>query len=103
MDDLNLPGGTGGVIGTALAAIIGGGLMLRKWLSGESVDRAGNDATVKLIETLTQQLAVANARADQFAKERNEMVEVVGDLKTKIAELTIQVKNLQENLNAKST
>ncbi|AZW29154.1 hypothetical protein L506_0505 [Bordetella bronchiseptica GA96-01] len=91
-------GGVGGWVGAIAATVIGGGLMLRKWLSRDAVDRAGDKAEVNIIETLTIQLAVATARADAFAKERNESVREIGEQKAQIAKLTVQVEMMQAQL-----
>lgn len=96
-------GGVGGWIGGIAAAIVGGGLMLRRWLSRDAVERAGDEARVEVIEMLTQQLAAANARADRFAQERNDAIREVGDLKVQVALLTERVTSMQrqlEKLNA---
>jgi len=91
-------GGVGGWIGAIAATVIGGGLMLRKWLSRDAVDRAGDRAEVNIIETLTAQLAAANARADTFAKERNDAIREIGDLKAQVAQLTAKVEIMQNQL-----
>lgn len=96
-------GGVGGWLGAVAAAVVGGGLMLRRWLSSDAVNRAADEARVEVIQMLTEQLAAANARADMFARERNDAIREVGDLKTQVALLTAQVRQMQaqlERLNA---
>ncbi|WP_212589936.1 hypothetical protein [Bordetella genomosp. 7] len=80
--------------------------MLRRWLSSDAVNRAADEARVEVIQMLTEQLAAANARADMFARERNDAIREVGDLKTQVALLTAQVRQMQaqlERLNANPT
>ncbi|SOE48119.1 hypothetical protein [Orrella dioscoreae] len=90
--------GLGGWLGALAATIIGGGLMLRRWLSRDSVERAGDEARVEVIDMLTTQLAAANARADMFAKERNDAYREVADLREKIARLETQMGYMQAKL-----
>lgn len=90
--------GIGGWIGAIAATIVGGGLMLRRWLSRDSVERAGDEARVGVIDMLTTQLAAANARADMFAKERNDAYREVADLREKIARLETQMGYMQAKL-----
>lgn len=91
-------GGVWGWVGGGVASVIGAALMLRKWLSRDAVDRAGDRAEVNIIETLTSQLAAANARADMFAKERNDAIREIGDLKAQVAQLTAKVEIMQNQL-----
>ncbi|VFR94010.1 hypothetical protein RAN3_1899 [plant metagenome] len=90
--------GLGGWLGALAATIVGGGLMLRRWLSRDSVERAGDEARVEVIDMLTTQLAAANARADMFAKERNDAYREVADLREKIARLETQMGYMQAKL-----
>ncbi|WP_313064669.1 hypothetical protein [Achromobacter animicus] len=91
-------GGIGGWIGAIAATVVGGGLMLRRWLSKDSVERAGDEARVEVIEMLTTQLAVANARADTFAKERNDAYREVADLREKVARLETRMEHMHARL-----
>ncbi|MDF3858073.1 hypothetical protein [Achromobacter denitrificans] len=91
-------GGIGGWIGAIAATIVGGGLMLRRWLSKDSVERAGDEARVEVIDMLTTQLAAANARADMFAKERNDAYREVADLREKVARLETRMEHMQARL-----
>lgn len=90
--------GIGGWLGAIAATIVGGGLMLRRWLSKDSVERAGDEARVEVIDMLTTQLAAANARADMFAKERNDAYREVADLREKVARLETRMEHLQAKL-----
>lgn len=91
-------GGIGGWIGAIAATIVGGGLMLRRWLSKDSVERAGDEARVDVIDMLTKQLAAANTRADMFAKERNDAYREVADLREKVAKLETRMEYMQARL-----
>ncbi|KAG0730842.1 hypothetical protein G6F23_015895 [Rhizopus arrhizus] len=72
--------------------------MLRRWLSKDSVERAGDEARVEVIDMLTTQLAAANARADMFAKERNDAYREVADLREKVARLETRMEHMQARL-----
>lgn len=102
-------------LGAIAGTIAGGALFLRQYLSGAAAERASDSGQIaaldvykSMVSELRTALAEANARADQFAKERNEAIELAGTLKGQIAELNrqveglrVQVGQLMEQLNAK--
>ncbi|VFR43368.1 hypothetical protein ANDA3_3066 [plant metagenome] len=90
--------GLSGWLGAVIASLIGGGFVLRRWLSRDAVERAGDRAEVNIIETLTVQLAAANARADLFASERNGAIREIGELKAQIERLNARVEIMQQQL-----
>lgn len=103
-------------LGAIGGTIAGGVLFLRQYLSGAAAERASDTGQIEalgvyksMVSELRQALAEANTRADQFAKERNEAIEMAGTLKGQISELNSQVKRLSdqvekltEQLNAKN-
>ncbi|AGN82766.1 chemotaxis protein [Pseudomonas putida] len=77
--------------------LLGAGLWLRKWLSRDATERAMDSADIAVIRRLTDLLDIerdarreAEAKADQFARERNELVISVGRLQGKVLALTSQ-------------
>lgn len=96
--------GTGGV---AVAAAF---LWLRKWLSGDRVDRAADDAAGNIIENLQALLKEqsearreADARADRFAAERNDLYQKLGELKGQVAALTGKLNQLEQTMGMTPT
>lgn len=94
-----------GLIGGAAGAVVAAFVMLRKYLSRDAVDRAGDAADIGAIKRLNDLLdeerkarREAEARADMFAKERNEAIMQIGELKGQIAALTMQVALLNSKV-----
>ncbi|WVS23981.1 hypothetical protein QkW1_58 [Ralstonia phage QkW1] len=94
-----------GLIGGAAGAVVAAFVMLRKYLSRDAVDRAGDAADIGAIKRLNDLLdeerkarREAEARADVFAKERNEAIMQIGELKGQIAALTMQVSLLNSKV-----
>jgi len=85
-------GGIGGWIGAIAATVVGGGLFLRRWLSKDAVERAGDEAQKEVIDMLTAQLAAALARADTLTKELRLAYESIADLREKVARLETRMQ-----------
>jgi predicted nucleic acid-binding Zn-ribbon protein len=95
-------------MGNALSAVTlvaGAILYARKKLSSDKVALAGDAADVGSIARLQAQLdraeagrVLAEKRADDFADQRNKLVEQMGDLKGQLATLTEQVKGLTDEV-----
>jgi|GEM_PF-6109374 len=122
--DLNsLPGGPFGALGAAAAAIGGGFIFLRQYLSRGAADRADDAGRVSAINVYKELLeaeraarALADKRADDFARERNEAITMMGKLQgqlegmqrqlqqatEEIAGLENRVRQLTEQVHAKS-
>lgn len=95
-------GGTGTVL-------LGGFLWLRKFLSKDAADRAMDNADIGTVRRLNELLdserearKLAEARADQFAKERNDLAISVGRLEGNILALTRQVEQLTDKVTTQS-
>lgn len=93
------------IILAGLAALGGGWLTIRKFLSKDSVDRAGNQADIGTINRLNKLLdeerkarREAENRADKFAHERNEAIQRIGSMEGQITALTGKVEMLQQLL-----
>ena len=97
----DLPDGTGllGVLGTGVAGIAAGFLLLRKYLSGDSVERAGNDAQLQIITMLQDQVKQERLRADQAVAARDAAVEQISQLRAQVAQLSVQVQSLQNQIS----
>ncbi len=109
MDPTDLGPGTATWLGGTGTVLLGGFLWLRKWLSRDATDRAMDTADIGVVRRLNELLDIerearkeAEARADQFAKERNDLAATVGRLEGKIEALTSQVGQLTERVAAQS-
>jgi len=109
MDPTDLGPGTATWLTGTGTVLLGGFLWLRKWLSRDATDRAMDTADIGVVRRLNELLDIerearkeAEARADQFAKERNDLVATVGRLEGKIEALTSQVGQLNERVAAQS-
>ena len=109
MDPTDLGPGTATWLGGSATVVLGGLLWLRKFLSKDATDRAMDNADIgtlrRLNELLNQERSArkeAEARADQFAKERNDLAAVVGRMEGKIEALTSQVGQLTERVTLQS-
>lgn len=109
MDPTDLGPGTATWLGGTGTVLVGGFLWLRKFLSKDAADRAMDNADIGTVRRLNELLdserearKLAEARADQFAKERNDLAATVGRMEGKIEALTSQVANLTERVTLQS-
>ncbi|WP_281212022.1 chemotaxis protein [Pseudomonas fulva] len=109
MDPTDLGPGTATWLGGTGTIILGGLLWLRKWLSKDATDRAMDSADIGTVRRLNELLdserearKLAEARADQFAQERNELIRSMGQLEGNIISLTRQVEQLTTQVTAQS-
>ena len=109
MDPTDLGPGTATWLGGSATVVLGGLLWLRRFLSKDATDRAMDSADIgtlkRLNELLNQERAArkeAEARADQFAKERNDLAAAVGRMEGKIEALTSQVSQLTDRVTQQS-
>lgn len=109
MDPSDLGPGTATWLGGSATVVLGGLLWLRRFLSKDATDRAMDSADIgtlkRLNELLNQERAArkeAEARADQFAKERNDLAAAVGRMEGKIEALTSQVAQLTDRVTQQS-
>lgn len=109
MDPTDLGPGTATWL-TGTGAVLAGGLLwLRRFLSKDAADRAMDNADIGTVRRLNELLdserearKLAEARADQFAKERNDLAISVGRLEGNIVALTRQVEQLTKQVTAQS-
>jgi len=109
VDPTDLGPGTATWLGGTGTVLLGGFLWLRKFLSKDATDRAMDNADIGTVRRLNELLdserearKQAEARADQFAKERNDLMATVGRLEGKIEALTSQVGQLTDRVTAQS-
>lgn len=109
MDPTDLGPGTATWLGGTGTVLLGGFLWLRKFLSKDAADRAMDNADIGTVRRLNELLdserearKLAEQRADQFAKERNDLAATVGRMEGKIEVLTSQVANLTERVTLQS-
>lgn len=109
MDPTDLGPGTATWLGGSATVVLGGLLWLRRFLSKDATERAMDSADIgtlkRLNELLNQERAArkeAEARADQFAKERNDLAAAVGRMEGKIEALTSQVAQLTDRVTQQS-
>ncbi|MDL2185532.1 chemotaxis protein [Pseudomonas sp. ChxA] len=109
MDPTDLGPGTATWLGGSATVVLGGLLWLRRFLSKDGTDRAMDSADIgtlkRLNELLNQERAArkeAEALADQFAKERNDLAAAVGRMEGKIEALTSQVAQFTDRVTQQS-
>jgi chromosome segregation ATPase len=109
MDPTDLGPGTATWLGGTGLTLLGGFLWLRKFLSRDATDRAMDNADIGTVRRLNELLdserlarKEAEARADQFAKERNELAAAVGRMEGRIDALTSQVAQLTDKVTSQS-
>ncbi|MBC3480289.1 MULTISPECIES: chemotaxis protein [unclassified Pseudomonas] len=109
MDPTDLGPGTATWLGGTGTVLLGGFLWLRKFLSKDAADRAMDNADIGTVRRLNELLdserearKLAEARADQFAKERNDLAISVGRLEGNILALTRQVEQLTDKVTTQS-
>jgi chromosome segregation ATPase len=110
MDPTDLGPGTATWLGGTGTVLLGGFLWLRKFLSKDAADRAMDNADIGTVRRLNELLdsertarKEAEARADQFAKERNELAAAVGRMEGKVEALTSQIAQLTDKVTSQST
>lgn len=109
MDPTDLGPGTATWLGGSGIVVTGALLWVRRFLSKDAADRAMDSADIGTVRRLNELLdserearKLAEARADQFAKERNDLAAMVGRLEGKIEALTSQVGQLTDRVTAQS-
>ena len=109
MDPTDLGPGTATWLGGTGTVLLGGFLWLRKFLSKDATDRAMDNADIGTVRRLNELLdseraarKESDARADQFAKERNELAAAVGRMEGRIDALTSQVAQLTDKVTSQS-
>ncbi|ERK99283.1 chemotaxis protein [Pseudomonas putida LF54] len=109
MDPTDLGPGTATWLGGTGTVLLGGFLWLRKFLSKDAADRAMDSADIGTVRRLNELLdserearKLAEARADQFAKERNDLAATVGRMEGKVEALTSQVASLTDRVTLQS-
>ena len=109
MDPTDLGPGTATWLGGSATVVLGGLLWLRRFLSKDATDRAMDSADIgtlkRLNELLNQERTArkeAEARADQFATERNDLAAAIGRMEGKIEALTSQVAQLTDRVTQQS-
>ena len=104
--DLNaFPGGPFGALGAAATTIASGFLFLRQYLSRGAADRADDAGRVSAINVYKELLeaeraarALADKRADDFARERNEAVTTLGKLQGQLEAMQRQLQQATEEI-----
>lgn len=109
MDPTDLGPGKATWLGGTGTVLLGGFLWLRKFLSKDATDRAMDNADIgtvrrlnELLDTECARANAAEARADQFAKERNELAAAVGRMEGKVEALTSQIAQLTDKVTTQS-
>jgi len=82
---------------------------LRRFPSEDATDRAIDNADIgtvrrlnELLESQRNRTNAAEARTDQFAKERNELAAAVGRMGGKVEALTSQIAQLPDKVTSQS-
>lgn len=99
MDDpLNIPGGLGGLIGVAGAAIVASVLWLRRFFSKDSVDRSADAAYRSLIDDLRAQITLERTRNQELRESRDAAIAQIDGLRQQVSDLSDQVAKLQRQI-----
>lgn len=80
-----------GLIGVVTVGV----LRMRKWLSRDSVDRAGDGAEFKVINMLNHQLALRDQHTTELLKALDEAQMQICQLRSQVALLVDQVRQLR--------
>jgi peptidoglycan hydrolase CwlO-like protein len=109
MDPTDLGPGTATWLGGTGTVLLGGFLWLKRFLAKEATERAMDNADIgtvrrlnELLDTERTRANAAEARADQFAKERNELAAAVGRMEGKVEALTSQIAQLTDKVTSSS-
>ncbi|OEC58394.1 chemotaxis protein [Pseudomonas sp. AP42] len=109
MDPNDLGPGGFAWLGGSGTILLGVFLWLRKFLSRDATERVMDNADIGTVRRLNELLdservarKEAEARADQFAKERNELAAAVGRMEGRIDALTSQVAQLTDKVTSQS-
>ncbi|MEX6663174.1 chemotaxis protein [Pseudomonas sp. W2-17] len=109
MDPTDLGPGTATWLGGTGTVLLGGFLWLKRFLAKEATERAMDNADIGTVRRLNELLDserkranAAEARADQFAKERNELAAAVGRMEGKVEALTSQIAQLTDKVTSSS-
>jgi peptidoglycan hydrolase CwlO-like protein len=109
MDPTDLGPGTATWLGGTGVTLLGGFLWLKNFLAKEATERAMDNADIgtvrrlnELLDTERARANAAEARADQFAKERNELAAAVGRMEGKVEALTSQIAQLTDKVTSSS-
>lgn len=92
-DPSHLPAGLKWLGGVG-AALVAGFLFLRSYLSNARVERTVDEASVRTIERLQTMLEAERARADTLMREREQLIGNIGELRSQIAVLNLNVEHL---------
>ena len=109
MDPTDLGPGTATWLGGTGTVLLGGILWLKRYLQKDATERAMDNADIGTVRRLNELLDsertranAAEARADQFAKERNELAAAVGRMEGKVEALTSQIAQLTDKVTSSS-
>lgn len=109
MDPTDLGPGTATWLGGTGTVLLGAFLWLRKFLAKDATERAMDNADIgtvrrlnELLDTERARANAAEARADQFARERNELAAAVGRMEGRVEALTSQVAQLTKTVTNQS-
>lgn len=93
------------MLGGVFLTIASGILIIRKWISRDKLERAGDREGEgmyarlnKLLNEEREARIEADKRADMFAKERNEAIMQIGELRGQVQALTSQVEQMRMQL-----
>jgi chromosome segregation ATPase len=94
-----IPGGDAAGWAAMLATIAGGFLWLRRYLTGDAVDRAANKLAAFSYEALHKQLEGANLRNDHLLKALDGAHAKIAELNNHVFQLEVQVRRMRQQLD----
>lgn len=99
MDDpSNIPGGIGGMVGIAGAAVVAGAVWLAKNLPKLGVERSADTAYKALIDDLRSQVTMERKRNDELRTSRDAAIAQIDALRQQVSDLSDQVAKLQRDI-----
>lgn len=94
--DLLPNGTTTGLLGVVMAAIVGGILWLRRFLSSDNLGRGADAAQLAVIAMLNAQLASEQTRNERLQTALDNSTTQIDGLRKQIFDLTIEVQQLRK-------
>lgn len=94
-----IPGGDLTGWAAMLASVAGGFLWLRRYLTGDAVERAANKVAALSYDVLHKQLEAANLRNEHLLKALDGAHAKIAELNNHVFQLELQVRRMRQQLD----